>query len=374
MRLWQTAPHMSPGVEHPIRVDAPAVDWLLGDIGGTHARFVMAPACDVRGAKRVVADGHADFVAAIRDAFGQLGAPARRAAFCLAASITGDEIRLTNRDWSFSAKQLRDALGFEELVIVNDFAANGAGMASLTAADSAPIGPELPRATGPTQLIFGPGTGLGMSALRRDPDSARVLETEAGHLGWSPDPHDDDAMIVARCDRVFEPQVTQWGRRSWEHVLSGRGLARIDAALADAGLRDPAEVSSQAQAGEARAVRAAQCFSRQLGRFASEVALGWHATGGLFITGGVIDGLGESFDHAACRRAFDDAVAPTHPHSPWFHAIALRLVTIHDIAFRGLAEIAAGRVHSPRIHLRRAADPASAHYFGTQSSSCPPSS
>ncbi|CAN5159041.1 glucokinase [soil metagenome] len=344
---------MTQGLEAPIVCGDPDADWLLGDIGGTHARFVHARALEVAGAKRFVVDGRASFQEALAAAIEQVGEPVKRAAFCLAATISGDRIKLTNREWSASAAELRRALDLDELVIVNDFAANGAGIAALGPQDGEAIGAPRPPVDGPTRVVFGPGTGLGAAALRHDPDSSRVLETEAGHLAWAPDPDDADAMIVARCARVFESVRRDWGRVSWEHVLSGNGLARIDAALADADLRDPADISSAAKAGEPRAVRAAQCFSRQVGRYAAEICLAFHATGGLYVTGGVIEGLGTAFDETACRRAFDGALADGHPLVGWVRATTITRITIKDLAYRGLAEIASGRVLSPGLHLKR---------------------
>ncbi|CAN5504120.1 glucokinase [soil metagenome] len=344
---------MTQGLEAPIVCSDPSADWLLGDIGGTHARFVHARGLEVAGAERFVVDGRASFQDAIAAAIEQVGEPVKRAAFCIAATISGDQLKLTNRDWTASASDLRRALDLDELVVVNDFAANGAGVAALDSGDGEPIGPRLPPVDGPTRVVFGPGTGLGAAALRHDPDSSRVLETEAGHLAWAPDPDDADAMIVARCARVFESVRREWGRVSWEHVLSGNGLVRIDAALADADLRAAADISAAAQAGEPRAVRAAQCFSRQVGRYAAEICFAFHATGGLYVTGGVLEGLGTAFDEAACRHAFEASVGDGHPHAGWLRATTLIRITIKDLAYRGLAEIASGRVLSPGLHLRR---------------------
>jgi glucokinase len=45
-----------------------------------------------------------------------------------------------------------------------------------------------------------------------------------------------------------------------------------------------------------------------LGRFAGDMALVFKATGGVYVTGGVAQGLGDDFDIAGFRAAFE-----THP-------------------------------------------------------------
>jgi glucokinase len=45
------------------------------------------------------------------------------AAFALANPISGDFIRMTNRDWQFSTDEVRRTLGLTTLLIVNDFTA-----------------------------------------------------------------------------------------------------------------------------------------------------------------------------------------------------------------------------------------------------------
>ena len=45
------------------------------------------------------------------------------AAFAVANPISGDFIRMTNRDWEFSTEEVRRTLGLTTLLIVNDFTA-----------------------------------------------------------------------------------------------------------------------------------------------------------------------------------------------------------------------------------------------------------
>src|SRR4051812_7128542 len=100
--------------------------WLVGDIGGTNARFgLVSPDAAVLHSSVVPAADFADIAAAIRTYLGQRGALPMPgvAALAIAAPIPGDAIRMTNPPWAFPLAALKDELGFERLVALNAFTA-----------------------------------------------------------------------------------------------------------------------------------------------------------------------------------------------------------------------------------------------------------
>ena len=105
--------------------------WLVGDIGGTNARFgwINDQAGQIQHVRTLpVADhsGPAEAVQAYLAYLAGLGAQAgrpQRAALAVATAVTGDEIELTNAHWRFSCTALRDALGWQSLEVLNDFEA-----------------------------------------------------------------------------------------------------------------------------------------------------------------------------------------------------------------------------------------------------------
>ena len=88
----------------------------------------------------------------------------RLGALSIAAAITGDQIRMTNHPWSFSVTGLRDRLGFERLVAINDFTAVAMAVPLLGEARS-DAGRRRRAARGRTIAVLGPGSGLGASGL-----------------------------------------------------------------------------------------------------------------------------------------------------------------------------------------------------------------
>ena len=125
-----------------------------------------------------------DAIRTFLDTRGDLPRP-RLGALAIAAAITGDQIRMTNHPWSFSVTGLRDRLGFERLVAINDFTAVALAVPLLGEADRMPVGggAPLPRRT---IAALGPGSGLGASGLvpwPADPNGSR-WPARAGTRRW----------------------------------------------------------------------------------------------------------------------------------------------------------------------------------------------
>jgi glucokinase len=311
--------------------------WLLGDIGGTYARLATwLPALGLIHPRRYRNDDFDSLEALLASYQNELERPCNRAALALALPVAGDELQFTNRAWRFSVAALRARLGLEELRCVNDFAAAAAGATTLAERDVETLqagGGERPA------IVLGPGTGLGTAAvLEAGPRATLVLPSEAGHMGCAPIDATSAALAAAAADL--------YGRASWERLLSGDGLAFIDARLRGADAPDaPAQVASRALAGDTAAQRAAREFARLLGAFAGDLVLAFGARGSVFLTGGVLEGLDRAFDAAAFLQAF----SAKGRFGPALRAVAVYRVRAPDLAFRGLMRIAGGGIDVPGV-------------------------
>src|SRR5271169_835948 len=100
--------------------------WLVGDIGGTNARFGLVEPDGSLLHSSVLADidyaGLGEAIEAYLAGRGGLPRP-RQAAIAVASPIAGDAVRMTNHNWAFSISELRSRLGFERLEVINDFTA-----------------------------------------------------------------------------------------------------------------------------------------------------------------------------------------------------------------------------------------------------------
>lgn len=280
---------------------------LLADVGGTNARFALELAPGQFDAVQVLACGDYHTLAdAIRaylvNPAVQALAPVRHAALAIANPVVADQVRMTNHHWEFSIEALRVELGFETLMVVNDFYALARSLPHLGEDDKIQVGPGAPRA-GQALGLLGAGTGLGVSGLIPSGKGWSALSSEGGHVTFSP-------------ANPLEVAILQYAWRQYEHVsaerfLSGAGVELIYRALAD--LRgmtveplSAPEISRQALAGECLlADEVLEVFCGMLGTIAGNLAVTLGAQGGVYIGGGIVPRLGERFAASQFRHRFE---------------------------------------------------------------------
>ena len=200
------------------------------DVGGTHARFALAAidggrVVDLGEPVTVKTSEFASFQHAWQEFGRRIEEPLpNELAIAFAGPVGGEVLKLTNNPWVIRPALMREKLGVERFVIVNDFAAIGHAVAGLDGAAYRHVcGPkrDLPE-TGVVSIV-GPGTGLGVASLLKRADGHDVIATEGGHIDWAPlDPLED---------RILEHLRENFRRVSVERLVSGRGLLNIYEAL-----------------------------------------------------------------------------------------------------------------------------------------------
>lgn len=307
---------------------------LVADIGGTNCRIgiVDAPGRAPRTIRRLSTRDEPSCEAALGGAIAAAGVRPRAAALAVAGPVIGLGAELTNAGWSFDGPSLIAALGLEQGLLLNDFEALAASLPDLGPADLTPVGGGTPARNG-ARLVLGPGTGFGAAALVGRDGRYAIAPTEAGHIEFGPAREDEFALwpFLERVD----------GRVTVESVLSGAGLARLDAALRRRAEGIPihvdgAAVGRAAEAGDPAARATVRLFGRLLGRVAGDLALALKATGGVFIAGGIVPRLMPMMDLAELRSAF----AAKPPMQALMAGIPLSVLTGPDPAERGLARVA----------------------------------
>lgn len=288
-----------------------ATTWLVGDIGGTNARFgLMAPGPTPKLLySRVLADadyaGIGDAIEAFLKGCGDLPLP-RAGAIAVASPVTGDQIRMTNHPWHFSVSELRARLGFARFEVINDFTAQALALPHLTAADTATVGGGA-AVVGQPMAVLGPGSGLGVSGLipAGNPAAPRwvALAGEGGHATV--------ASVTARESAVVEWLRTQFDHVSTERCVSGPGLVNLYNALCaidgvPATTLTAAQITAaDAAAGDPRCHEATEMFCAMLGTAAGNLALTLGAQGGVYIGGGIVPRLGARFAASPFRERFE---------------------------------------------------------------------
>lgn len=265
---------------------------VTADIGGTHARFALAGIESGRVAwlaesVTLKTGEYASFQTAWEDFRRRCGEPLpREAAVAFAGPVAGEELKLTNSPWVLRPAQLREQLGLDRLVIVNDFGAVAHAVAGMDEGDFRHIcGPDEPLPAAGIITIVGPGTGLGVATLlRRGDGSYEVIETEGGHIDFAP--------LDSIEDQILQELRRRYSRVSVERLSSGQGLRNIYEVLAaiegkPTDVHDEKQLWAAAlQASDSMASAALDRLCLTLGAVAGDLALAHGATA-VVIGGGI---------------------------------------------------------------------------------------
>ncbi|MFC0397949.1 bifunctional transcriptional regulator/glucokinase [Paraburkholderia rhizosphaerae] len=277
---------------------------LLADVGGTNARFALEtrpgeitqvqvyPCADYPGIADVIKKYLKD------TKIGRVN----HAAIAIANPVDGDQVRMTNHDWHFSIEATRRALGFDTLLVVNDFTALAMALPGLTDTQRVQVGGGTRRQNSVIGLL-GPGTGMGVSGLIPADDRWIALGSEGGHASFAPSDE--------REDLVLQYARKKWSHVSFERVAAGPGIEVIYRALAArdkkrvASTLDVSDISKRGLEGDPLAAETLDCFCGILGTFAGNIAVTLGALGGIYIGGGVVPRLGEFFAKSSFRQRFE---------------------------------------------------------------------
>ena len=274
---------------------------LVGDIGGTNARFAIAEAGGYPDNARKLPTAHyPGLIEAVEDYLSGLPM-VEEAVLAVAGPVLGDEVTFTNSTWRFSIDAVRRRLGLRRLVVINDLVAQALSVAAVPPDE---IGLLKSGTRDPHQpaLVIAPGTGLGAAFLLNNAGKSVGLPTEAGHATFAP---------IDRVQAEIQSRLQgQYGHVSVERLLSGSGLLAIATTLAKMNgqsidVHDPRDVSARAAAGQCpTCIEAIRIFSSILGSTAGNLALTLLTGGGVFISGGLCRGLRPLLDVEALTEAF----------------------------------------------------------------------
>jgi glucokinase len=306
---------------------------LIGDIGGTNARFAVIEHAEAESSKPQIVPT-ADFATiddAIRAAvLERLSLQPRSAIIAVAGPVNGDEIPLTNCPWIVKPKGMARTVGLMDVVVLNDFEAQALAVVALGDHHVEKIGGgnALPQAG---RAVLGPGTGLGVAGLIKSDGKWIPVAGEGGHMDIGP--------RTPRDYQVWPHIEPLEGRVSGEQILSGRGLVNTYRAVALADgkapvFTTPAEVTKAAlEKSDPVAEEALSLFVTCLGRTAGDVALVFKAQGGVYLAGGIAQRIIPALKAGNFRAAFNDKA----PHSEWMAEIPVYVITDALGALAGLA-------------------------------------
>jgi glucokinase len=266
-----------------------AITAVLADIGGTNTRVALAagPTVQEASVKRYRNAEWSGIGAVLRDYLDAAEIAPDAACVAMAGPVRDSAGKLTNLDWEVNREILQEATGARTLAVLNDMQAQGHALGHIPTENLTTLHKGAPASPQSARLVVGVGTGMNAAPVYRLGEQTLVPPGEAGH-----------ATLALRSDdelRLFQYVSRKHDGAGVEHFLSGRGFERIWHWLCEEdGVTDPAQVDIPAaeimalkEAGDPRAARAVETFSRLLGRVCGDLALITLPFGGLFLIGGV---------------------------------------------------------------------------------------
>ncbi|MDJ0760150.1 MAG: glucokinase [Woeseiaceae bacterium] len=282
---------------------------LVGDIGGTNARFALA-STDKPGFSNEITLQCDDFESAdasIKHYLEQVesGMPD---VICLAAAgpVVDQRVRFTNNHWLLDGESLKREFSISKVLILNDFESIAYSMPFIDQDDLLPIGLPLPKPLKKDHYmlgVLGPGTGLGAVGLRKYGDTFIPISGEAAHSGF--------AAETAVQIEVLKKLRDRFDRVSCERLVSGPGLENIYWALTQIHKENrihlsPAEIFKAAiDNTDMLASESVQLFFEVLGQVAGDLALTLGAYDGIYIGGGITQRYPEIVANSLFRSGFE---------------------------------------------------------------------
>jgi glucokinase len=284
----------------------PHYTGLVGDVGGTNARFALLDAEGrVRNLHIYPAASYASLGDIIADYLERTVGRKRppRAVIAVAGPVLDGEIEFTNLDWQVSEGEILAQFEFEAVKLINDFAAQALACPLLEPDSLRPLGPKIRGGADCPMVVLGAGTGFGVAGLARSERGDMAVATEGGHAAFAPS---DDVEV-----EVWTQFRARYGRVSIERLLSGRGLFEIYGVLAglrqaEATAADEKAVFEAAGKGDPVAAETLDRFCGILGSVAGDLALSFGARGGVFISGGIAPRMSERLATGSFRARFED--------------------------------------------------------------------
>ena len=308
---------------------------VLGDIGGTNARFAILAEDRIGAIETLAVRDYPRFAAALAAFLSrhpETRALARLFLAC-AGPVADGRCELTNSSWVVDATELRASFNCDAVRVINDFEALAWSLPILESSDLFTIGNgHADRAA--SMAVLGPGTGLGVACHALIPAGEIVIASEGGH-----------ATLPATCrreDAIIEHLRNRFGHVSIERVLSGDGLVNLYEAIAtidhlSAAPRSAASITAGAIEGICPICREAlDLFCAMLGSVAGDVALTFAAKGGVYIGGGIVPRIVEYLRDSQFRKCFESKGR----YKSYLANIATSVIIHREPAFLGLRRLA----------------------------------
>ena len=262
---------------------------LVGDIGGTNARFAIVPvgSSELMCIKTLHCEKFETIQKAIQFYLSSIeDFQISSACVASAGTVHLDTFKPANNDWTINKSDVASELNDIQVSWINDFNAQALATTVLSENDVITIkaGIELPDRL---RLVIGPGTGLGVCGLIRSSGVWVPIPTQGGHSDLAPNTS-LEIEILTLLQKKF-------GHVAVERVLSGPGIVNLYEALCEINGKDilfhsPSEITAAAinPNPDHLSKETLHLFCQIFGSVTGSIALVTGALGGIYITSDLI--------------------------------------------------------------------------------------
>ncbi len=318
---------------------------LVGDIGGTKTNLAIyamerdMPPSVITGRSYLNRE-HAGIEEIVRIFLGDTAYSPHISCFGVAGAVMEGICDMPNLGWHLDEGDLANSISMRRVKLLNDLEATAYGIATLNQGQFVTINEGKQGKVGNMALIAA-GTGLGEAILFPTKEGYIASASEGGHVDYAP--RNDEEI------ELFHYLLNQYGRVSYERVVSGSGLLNIYQFLKETNrFSEPAWLSERftreadASAVIARValkhgagicVAALERFISIYGAEAGNLALKALATNGIYIGGGIAPKILAKFSDGEFMSSFLDKGR----FSALLADIPVRVITEPKTALHGAA-------------------------------------
>ena len=203
----------------------------------------------------------------------------RRMCIAAAGIISEDTVEMSNLDWKITVQSLQKTSNIKSVLIINDLQAQGYALDFIKPKDLEKlIEGNYSAAQIDTKLVCGMGTGFNVAIAYQTAFGTFVPASEYGHARTTT-ANEKQKLIVKQLEENSSFV-------SYENILAGSGLNRLDRVLNRREDRSPSDILEAAKAGDLKAKEVGSQLAGFAGQAFGDFALMNMALGGVYLIGG----------------------------------------------------------------------------------------
>ena len=280
---------------------------LVGDIGGTNARFAIVPvgSSELMSIKTLHCEKFETIQQALQFYLSSIeDIQISSACIATAGTVHLDSFKPSNNDWVINKSDVSSALNNVQVSWINDFNAQALATTTLSDNDVLTIkaGIEQPDRL---RLAIGPGTGLGVCGLIKSSSGWVSVPTQGGHSDLAPNTS-LEIEILTLLQKKF-------GHVAVERVLSGPGIVNLYETLCQINGKEilfhlPSEITAAAinPTPDHLSKETLHLFCQIFGSVTGSMALATGSLGGIYITSDLIRNFLDFFIESDFVASFEN--------------------------------------------------------------------